>query len=130
VVWREFKPPFISGEIWTTYIEHVTSEQFSRHSQSGADNRNRQIHGSVTTHTGGSVAVWREFKPPFISGEIWTTYIEHVTSERFSRHSQSDADNRNRQIHGSVTTHTRGSVPFSAHAKRMVRLILMKYIVN
>jgi hypothetical protein len=21
------------------------------------------------------VAVWREFKPPFISGDIWTTYI-------------------------------------------------------
>jgi hypothetical protein len=76
------------------------------------------------------VAVWQEFKPPFISREIWTAYIEHVTSERFSRCSQSGADNRNRQIHGSVTTHTGGSVPFSAHAKRMVRLILMKYIVN
>ena len=34
------------------------------------------------------VAVWREFKPPFISEEIWTTYIEHVTSERFSRRQQ------------------------------------------
>jgi hypothetical protein len=76
------------------------------------------------------VAVWREFKPPFISGEIWTAYIEHVTSEWFSRRSQSGANNRNRQIHGSVTTHTGGSVPFNAHAKRMVRLILMKYIVN
>ena len=76
------------------------------------------------------VAIWREFKPPFILGEIWMTYIEHVTSERFSWRSQSNADNRNRQIHGSVTTHTGGSVPFSAHAKRMVRLILMKYIVN
>ena len=77
------------------------------------------------------VAVWQEFKPPFISGEIWTTYIEHVTSERFSRRSQSGAvDNRNRKIHGSVTTHTGGSIPFSAHAKRMVRLILMKYIIN
>ncbi|KAL9391363.1 hypothetical protein Peur_015283 [Populus x canadensis] len=65
------------------------------------------------------VAVWQEFKPPFISGEIWTAYIEHVTSERFSRRSQSGADNRNRQIYGSVTTHTSGSVPFSAHAKRM-----------
>jgi len=76
------------------------------------------------------VAVWWEFKPPFISGEIWTTYIEHVTSKRFSRRSQSGADNRNRQIHDSVITHTGGSVPFSAHAKRMVRLILMKYIIN
>jgi len=69
------------------------------------------------------VAVWREFKPPFISRDIWTQYIEHVTSERFARCSQSDADNRNQQIHGSVTTHTDGSVPFGAHAKQMVRLI-------
>jgi hypothetical protein len=76
------------------------------------------------------VAVSQEFKPPFISGEIWTIYIEHVTSKQFSWCSQSGADNRNRQIHGSVTTHTGGSVPFSAHAKRMVRLVLMKYIVN
>jgi hypothetical protein len=76
------------------------------------------------------VAVWQEFKPPFISREIWMTYIEHVTSERFSRRSQSDADNWNLQIHGLVTTHTGGSVPFSAHVKRIVRLILMKYIVN
>jgi hypothetical protein len=69
------------------------------------------------------VAVWREFKPPFILGDIRTAYIEHVISERFSRRSQSSANNRNRQIHGSVTTHTGGSVSFSAHAKRMVRLI-------
>jgi len=68
------------------------------------------------------VAVWREFKPPFISGDIWAAYIEHVMSERFSRHSKSRADIRNRQLHGLVTTHTDGSVPFSAHAKRMVRL--------
>jgi hypothetical protein len=53
------------------------------------------------------VAVWQKFKPSFISGEIWMAYIEHVTSERFSRRSQSGADNRNRQIHGSVTTHWR-----------------------
>jgi hypothetical protein len=33
------------------------------------------------------VVIWWEFKPPIISGEIWTTYIEHVTSERFSRRS-------------------------------------------
>jgi hypothetical protein len=75
------------------------------------------------------VAVWREFKPPFISGDIWIAYIEHMTSKRFSRRSQSGADNRNRKNHGSVTTHTGGSVPFNAHGKRMVRLILMKYIV-
>jgi hypothetical protein len=76
------------------------------------------------------VAVWRKFKPPFISGDIWMAYIEHMTSERFSRHSQAGANKRNRKIHVSVTTHTGGSIPFSTHAKRMVRLILMKYIVN
>jgi hypothetical protein len=69
------------------------------------------------------VVVWREFKPPFISGDIWMQYIEHVMSERFARCSQSGADNRNRQIHGLVTIHTGGSVQFSAHAKRMIRLI-------
>jgi hypothetical protein len=68
------------------------------------------------------VAVWREFKPPFISGDIWAQYIEHVMSERFSRRSQSGAVNRNWEIHGLVTTHTGGSVLFTAHAKQMVRL--------
>jgi hypothetical protein len=36
-------------------IQHVTSERFTRRSQFGADNRNQQIHGSVTMHTGGFV---------------------------------------------------------------------------
>jgi len=58
-----------------------------------------------------------------MSGDIWTQYIEHVMSERFARRSQSGADNWNRQIHGSVTTHNDSFVPFSARAKRMVRLI-------
>jgi hypothetical protein len=69
------------------------------------------------------VAVWQKLKSPFILGDIWITYIEHMTSELFLRRSQSGANNRNRQIHGSVTTHTGGFVPFSTHAKRMVRLI-------
>jgi hypothetical protein len=69
------------------------------------------------------VAVWWEFKPSFILRDIWTAYIKHMIFERFSRRSQSGVDNQNRQIHGSVTTHTGGSVSFSAHAKRMVRLI-------
>ena len=69
------------------------------------------------------VAVWREFKPPFLSGGIWAAYIEHVPFEWLLWCSKSGADNQNQQIHGSVTTHTGGSVPFSAHAKRMVRLI-------
>ena len=41
------------------------------------------------------VAVWREFKPPFISGDIWTQYIKHVTSEWFARRSHFGADNQN-----------------------------------
>jgi hypothetical protein len=68
------------------------------------------------------VAVWWEFKPPFISGDIWMTYIEHVISERFARRSQSGADNRNRQIHGSVTTHTGGSVPCTCEEDGKINL--------
>jgi hypothetical protein len=69
------------------------------------------------------MAVWRDFKPIYIPEDIWLHYLEHVTSERFTRRSQSGVGNRNRPIHGSVTTHTGGLVPFAAHAKRMVRLI-------
>jgi hypothetical protein len=69
------------------------------------------------------VAVWKDFKPLHIPEDIWPQYIEHVMSERFTRRSQSSAGNRNRQIHGSLTTHTGGSVPFVTHAKQMVRLI-------
>ena len=60
------------------------------------------------------VAVWRDI---YIPKDIWPHYLEHVTFERFTRRSQSSAGNRNRPIHGSVTTHTGGSVPFAAHAK-------------
>jgi len=69
------------------------------------------------------VAVWRDFKPLYIPANIWLQYIEHVTFEWFTRRSQSGADNRNRLIHGLVTTKTGGSIPFAAYAKRMVRLI-------
>ena len=69
------------------------------------------------------VAVWRDFTPIYISEDIWPHYLEHVTSKRFTRRSQSGAGNRNRPIHGLVTTHIGGSVPFAAHAKWMVRLI-------
>ena len=69
------------------------------------------------------VAVWRDFKPIYIPADIWPLYLEHVMSERFTQRSQSGAGNRNRPIHGSMTTHTGGSIPFTAHAKWMVRLI-------
>jgi len=70
-----------------------------------------------------NMAVWRDFKLIYIPEDIWSHYLEHMMSERFTRRSQSDAGNRNRLIHGSMTTHTGSSVPFAAHAKRMVRLI-------
>jgi hypothetical protein len=69
------------------------------------------------------VAVWRDFKPIYIPAVIWPLYLEHVISEQFTRRSQSGAGNQNWPIHGSVTTHTGGSVSFASHAKRMVRLI-------
>ena len=69
------------------------------------------------------VTVWRDFKSIYIPEDIWSRYLEHVMFERFTRHSQSGAGNRNRPINGSVTTHIGGSVPFATHAKRMVRLI-------
>jgi hypothetical protein len=69
------------------------------------------------------VAVWRDFKPIYIPKDIWPHYLEHVTSERFTRRLQSSAGNRKGPIYGSVTTHIGGSVPFATHAKWMVRLI-------
>jgi len=69
------------------------------------------------------VAVWRDFKPIYIPANIWPHYLEHMTSERFTRCSQSGAGNWNRPIHGSVTMHTSGFVSFTTYAKRMVRLI-------
>jgi hypothetical protein len=76
------------------------------------------------------MVVWRDFKPIYIPEDIWMHYLEHVTSKRFTRRSQSNAGNQNRPIHGLVTTHTSNSVLFVTHAKRMVRLILKKYIVR
>ena len=40
------------------------------------------------------VAVWRDFKPLYIPGDIWQQYIEHVMSEQFTRRSQSSVGNR------------------------------------
>jgi hypothetical protein len=33
------------------------------------------------------VVVWRDFKPIYIPEDIWSYYLEHVTSERFTRNS-------------------------------------------
>ena len=56
-------------------------------------------------------------------------YIQYVMSERLTRRLQSDTGNRSRQIHGSVTKHTGGNVPFVSHAKQMVRLILINFLL-
>ena len=56
-VWRDFKPIYIPTDIWPHYLEHMTSERFTPRSQAGAGNRNRTIHSSVTTHTGGSISL-------------------------------------------------------------------------
>jgi hypothetical protein len=74
------------------------------------------------------MVVRRDLRPPYIPDDIWAQYIQHVMSKRFTRHSQSGAKNRNRQINGSVTTHTSGFVLFIAHVKWIVRLILMTSI--
>jgi len=63
------------------------------------------------------VAIWRDFKLIYIPEDIWPHYLEHMMSERFTQRSQSGAGNRNRPIHGLMTTHTGGSVSFAAHAK-------------
>ena len=34
-----------------------------------------------------NVAVWRDFKPIYILEDIWSRYLEHVTSERFTQRS-------------------------------------------
>ena len=39
------------------------------------------------------VAVWRDFKMIYIPTDIWPHYLEHVTSERFTRRSQSGVGN-------------------------------------
>jgi hypothetical protein len=86
-------------------------------------NLKKKVKNKAHVEGWNDVAVWRDFKPIYIQEDIWPHYLEHVMSEQFTQRSQSGAGNRNQPIHGSVTRHTDGSVPFAAHAKRMVRLI-------
>jgi hypothetical protein len=69
------------------------------------------------------VAVWKDFKLIYIPTDLWSHYLEYVSSERFTQCSQSCVGNQNRPLQGSMTTPTGGSVSFAALAKRMVRLI-------
>jgi len=86
-----------------------------------SQNKAKIITRDKGLHGWNDVVVWRDFKPIYIPTDIWPHYLEHVTSERFTRRSQSGSGNQNRPIHGSVTTHTSSSVSFAA--KRVVRFI-------
>jgi hypothetical protein len=66
------------------------------------------------------VIFWKDFRPSYISEDVWVEYIQHVMSARFTRRSQSDTDNQNRRVHGYITKHTSGSVLFILHAKRII----------
>jgi hypothetical protein len=54
--WKDFRPPYILKAVCVDYIQHVTSACFTPWSQFGTKNQHRRVHGSVTTHTGGSVS--------------------------------------------------------------------------
>ena len=54
-VWRECKPPIISRDIWTQYIEHMTSEQFAKRSQSGDPTHRRLRSVQCTCETDGKI---------------------------------------------------------------------------
>jgi len=54
-VWRDFKHMQFTEGIWDAYLQHVMLEHFLRWSKSGLENRTKEIHGSITTHTGRSI---------------------------------------------------------------------------
>jgi hypothetical protein len=74
------------------------------------------------------MVVWKDFRQPYIPENILKKYIQHMMFEHFTRRSQFSVGNQSREIHGSVTTHTNGSVPFISHVKQMVKLILITSI--
>jgi len=50
-VWKDFKPPYTSKDVWAEYIQHMMFARFTRWSYSGVENRHkhRYVHGSVTS---------------------------------------------------------------------------------
>jgi hypothetical protein len=75
-----------------------------------------------------NMAVWKDFKPPYISEAVWIKYIQHVTFTCFTWRSKSGAQNHHQRVHGSVTTHKDGSVLFVSHAKWVIRFFLITSI--
>jgi hypothetical protein len=67
-----------------------------------------------------NMTVWKDFRLSYISEAIWAVYIQQMTFTRFTRQSQTGAENHNQCIHGSVTTHTNDSVLIISHAKHMI----------
>jgi hypothetical protein len=67
------------------------------------------------------MVVWKNFRLSYILEDTWAEHIQH---------SQSGVGNQSRQIHGFVSTHTGGFVPFVLNVKQMVRLILITSIFN
>jgi hypothetical protein len=72
--------------------------------------------------------IWRDFKPLHISKAIWENYIQNVMWEHFMQRSYSGAKNQNKEIHGSITTQTSGSILFVLHAKRKVKFFFITSI--
>jgi len=56
------------------------------------------------------VAVWKDFRHPYISEVMWVECIQHVTSDHFIRRSHSNVENQNRCVHSFVTTHNGDSI--------------------
>jgi len=75
------------------------------------------------------VILGKDFRPPYISEAVWAEYVQHVMSTHFTRHSQSDMDNQNRRVHGSITKHTDGSILFILHVKRILEFFLLHLFV-
>jgi hypothetical protein len=52
------------------------------------------------------VTVWKDFKPPYTSKDVWAEYIQHMMFAHFTRWSYSCVENqhKHRYVHGSVTS--------------------------
>jgi len=48
--------------VWAEYIQHVTFADFTRLSQSDAENRHRHVHDFVTPHTNNSILFFSHAK--------------------------------------------------------------------
>jgi hypothetical protein len=54
-MWRRYKPEYIIDHDWAIYLEFVVSENFTKCSRSGAQNKNKKTHDSISKHTEGEI---------------------------------------------------------------------------